>query len=88
MVMLHMEAAGNSFLLQRMICTALRTDEAGLTMSKYIREATEMMDRVSDAKSRGMALHLAMPADHSACSLAQSTGTTGLRTGRDSPPST
>jgi hypothetical protein len=26
--------------------------EAGLTISKYIREATEMMDRVSDAKSR------------------------------------
>ena len=44
------------FKVQRMICTALRTDEAGLTMSKYIREATEMMDRVSDAKSRGMVL--------------------------------
>jgi hypothetical protein len=30
-----------------------------------------------------------MPADHSACNLAQSTGTTGLRTGRDPPtPST
>jgi hypothetical protein len=58
MVMLHMETAGNSFLLQRMMCTTLkfRTDEAGLTMSKYIREATEMMDRVSDAKSRGMVL--------------------------------
>ena len=35
-----------------------------------------------------LALHLAMPADHSACNLAQSTGTTGLRTGRDPPPST
>jgi hypothetical protein len=35
-----------------------------------------------------LALHLAMHADHSACNLAQSTGTTGLRTGRDPPQST